>query len=92
MSQVPDLRILPTGLFQPSLQAGAKGDYLDLKFPVTTERRVLQRFNDRHIRILEDSVLPDQRDGDSVKQPLLSARQFLPSLADAETFLHHSFG
>ena len=41
---------------------------------MTSERRVLQSFYDRHVRIFQIGVLPHQCDGDAVEETLLATK------------------
>jgi uncharacterized protein (UPF0548 family) len=37
-----------------------------------SESRVLESFDDRHVRVFKIGVLPNQRDGDGIEQSLLT--------------------
>jgi len=49
-----------------------KSTHLDRQLPMYSERRVLKRFGDRHIRILQISVLPNKSNGHFVKETFLA--------------------
>ena len=49
-----------------------KSTYLDRQLPMHSEGRVLKRFGDRHIRILQISVLPNKSNGHFVKETFLA--------------------
>jgi hypothetical protein len=56
-----------------------RGDYgrmanLNDQFAMHTESRVLEGFDDRHVRVLKVSILPNEYDGDRIKQSLLAVK------------------
>lgn len=76
VSRVEDLRTLPTVNYVSLDLFNERGfgrmSNLNCELSMHSESRMLESFDDRHVRVFKISVLPHKRNGDGIEQSLLT--------------------